>query len=88
MDKKKIENQKTVSDVNSNKKTFSDLNNKSWFRDGDKIKVGENFSKINSGEFDTLEIKDFLIGNPVKTFTIVITKDDKIYLLKSTRELR
>jgi len=78
MNKKKIENQKT----------FSDLNNKSWFRDGDNIKVGENFSKIHSGEFDTLEIKEIFVGNPVQTFTIIITKDDKIHLLKSSRELK
>ena len=78
MNKKKIENQKT----------FSDLNNKSWFRDGDNLKVGDNFGKIMAGEFQTLEVKEILFGNEIQTFTIVITKDDKIHLLKSSRELK
>jgi len=78
MNKKKIENQKT----------FSDLNNKSWFRDGDNIKVGDNFGKIMAGDFEILEVKEFLIGSPVQTFTIIITKDEKIHLLKSSRELK
>ena len=78
MNKKKIENEST----------FSDLNNKSWFRDGDNIKVGDNFGKIMGGEFQVLEVKEFLFGNPYQTFTIVITKDDKIHLLKSSRELK
>ena len=78
MSKKKIENERT----------FSDMSNKWWFKDGDNIKVGDNFQKIMNGESLTLEVKDILSGNPYQTFTIVITKDEKIYLLKSTRELK
>jgi hypothetical protein len=76
--KKKVENENT----------FSDLNNKSWFRDGDNIKVGDSFQKIMSGDSLTLEVKEILTGNSYQTFTIVITKDEKITLLKSSRELK
>jgi peroxiredoxin len=78
MNKKKIENVKT----------FSDLNSKSWFRDGDNIKVGDSFQKIMSGDSLTLEPKEILVGDTYQTFTIVITKDEKIHLLKSSRELK
>ena len=78
MTKKKIENQKT----------FSYLTNKSWFKDGDNIKVGENFSKIMNNEFETIEVKEVLFGNQYQTWNIVIDKTDKIHLLKSSRELK
>ena len=78
MSRKKIENEKT----------FSDLTIKSWFRDGDNIKVGDSFPKIMAGEFQNLEVKEVLFGNPYQTWKIVITKDDKIHLLKSSRELK
>jgi len=78
MTKKKIENQKT----------FSDLTNKSWFKDGDNIKVGENFSKIMNNEFETIEVKEVLFGSQYQTWNIVIDKTDKIHLLKSSRELK
>jgi hypothetical protein len=78
MKKTKIENQKT----------FSDLTNKSWFFDEENIKVGDNFPKIMSGESLTLEVKEILEGNPFHTWKIVITTDEKIYLLKTSRELK
>ncbi|GHU61043.1 hypothetical protein FACS189445_2550 [Spirochaetia bacterium] len=72
-----------------NVKTFSDFQIKSWFVDENKnIKVGDNLSKIMSGECETLEIKEVLHGEPYKTWKIVITTDDKIYLLKTSRELK
>ena len=46
--KKKIENEKT----------FLDLTNKSWFKDGENIKVGDNFPKIISGESQSLEVRE------------------------------
>ena len=73
---------------NENQKTFSDLTTKSWFTDGQSIKIGDDFSKIMSGEFLTLEVKETLIGEQVNTWKIVITTDDKTYLLKSSRELK
>jgi len=78
MNKKKIENVKT----------FSDFSNKSWFKDGDNIKVGESFQKIMSGESELLQVKEILFGNPFQTWNIIITKDDKIHLLKTSRELK
>jgi len=69
-------------------KTFSDLTNKSWFKDGDNIKVGDSFSKMLAGESKLLEVKDVLNGEQFQTWQIVIAKDEKIYLLKSSRELK
>ena len=72
-----------------NQKTFSDLTNQSWFRDGNNIiKVGKDFSKIMSGDYLTLEVKETLIGEHFQTWKIVITNDDKINLLKTSRELK
>ena len=71
-----------------NGKTFSDLTNKSWFKDGDNIKVGDSFSKMLAGESKLLEVKEVLYGEQFQTWIIVITKDEKIYLLKTSRELK
>ena len=71
-----------------NQKLFSDFTNQSWFREGDNIKVGKDFSKIMSGESQTLEVKEILEGEQYQTWKIVITKDDKIHLLKTSRELK
>ena len=78
MSKKKIENENT----------FSDLTVKSWFKDGENIKVGDNFPKIMSGEFQIIEVKEILSGSQYQTWKIVINKNDKIHLLKSSRELK
>ena len=74
--------------VNENENTFSDLTNLSWFREGDTVKVGENFPKIMKGEFHTIEIKEILSGSQYQTWKIVIDKNDKVHLLKSSRELK
>ena len=79
-DKNKVEN--------VDQKTFSDVTNKSWFSDGEKIKIGENLTEIMSGNSQTLEVKEVLVGENFKTWKIVITTDDKIHLLKSSRELK
>ena len=72
-----------------NVKTFSDYTNKSWFKDSDNIiKVGDSFQKINAGEFETLEVKEILVGKLYQTWIVVVTKDDKIHLLKTSRELK
>ncbi|MCL2293526.1 MAG: hypothetical protein FWC36_01465 [Spirochaetes bacterium] len=73
---------------NENQKTFSDLTNKSWFQDGNTIKVGDSFQKIISSEFQLLDVKEVLVGDPFSTWKIIITTDDKIHLLKSSRELK
>ena len=65
-----------------NGKTFSDLTNKSWFKDGDNIKVGDSFQKIMAGESTILEVKEIYHGVEYQTWQIVITKDEKIHLLK------
>jgi hypothetical protein len=74
--------------VNENERSFSDLTNKSWFMDGENIRIGENLSKIMTGESVSLIVKEILPGNPYQTWKIVIDKNDKIHLLKSSRELK
>jgi len=69
-------------------KTFTVLLTKSWFIDGQKIKVGESLSDIMSGKPQVIEFKEILIGDKFKTFKIVIDKEDKIYLMKSNKELK
>ena len=71
-----------------NGKTFSDLTSKSWFKDGDNIKVGDSFQKIMAGESKLLEVKEIYNGTEYQTWQIVIAKDDKVYLLKTSRELK
>ena len=73
---------------NESEKTFSDLTNKSWFKDGDTIKVGDSLTQIMTNEFQSVEVKDIFVGDTFRTWKIVIDKADKIYLLKSSRELR
>ena len=80
MEVKKIETQ----DV----KKFLDLTNKSWFPKGNDILFGDNFSSIHEGKFETLEVKEILEGQPYHTWKIVITVEDKVYLLKTSRELK
>ena len=73
---------------NENEKTFSDLTNKSWFKDGDVIKVGDSFPNIMKGDCETIEVKEVLSNDQYRTWKIAIDKGDKTYLLKSSRELR
>ena len=73
---------------NEDGKTFSDLSDKSWFKEGDNIKIGDSFQKIMAGESTLLEVKEIYNGVEYQTWKIVITKDDKIYLLKTSRELK
>ena len=69
-------------------KTFSVLTDKMWFIDKDKIKVGNSMSEIISGKTQTIDIKEILVGENYKTWNIVIDKDDKYYLLKTSKELK
>jgi len=78
MGKKPIENQEK----------FTDLLTKSWFTDGQKIKYGDSPLEIMSGKSTVIDIKKILIGEKLKTLKIVIDKEDKVYLLKSNKELK
>jgi len=69
-------------------KTFTDLTTKRWFIDGQKIKIGNSFTEINSGKVTVIEIKEFLEGDLSKTWKIAVDKEDKIYLLKKSGELK
>lgn len=73
---------------NENQKTYSDLTNKMWFTDSDKIKIGESMAEILSGKVKIIDVKEILVGETYQTWKIVIDKSDKIYLLKTSRELK
>jgi hypothetical protein len=74
-------------DEGMNEKTFQDLTEKSWFWDGENIKIGDNFARIMANEFQVLEVKEVLHGEPVKTWKIVQTQDGQFYLIKTSKEL-
>ena len=70
------------------RKTFEDITSKFWFVDEGKIKVSDSASNILKGQCSTLDVKEIYHGKPSNTWRIVMTKDDKIHLLKSARELK
>jgi len=78
MSKKKTENEKT----------FSDLTHKSWFKNGDAVKVGDSMANIMNGEVQSIEVKEIFVGDEFRTWKIVIDREDKIHLLKTSRELK
>jgi hypothetical protein len=78
--KKKIENE--------NVKKFSDYSNKSWVMEDKTIKAGESALKIISGVVETIEVKEIFYGDPWQTFRIVIDQTDKVFLIKTSRELK
>jgi hypothetical protein len=41
-----------------------------------------------SGESETVEVKEILHGDQYKTWILVIDTADKIYLLKTSKELK
>jgi hypothetical protein len=73
-----------------NVKKFSDFSNKSWIMENDSqtINVADSALKLMKGEADTIEVKDILHGDPWQTWRIVIDNNDKLYLLKTSRELK
>jgi hypothetical protein len=74
--------------VDEDRKKFNDLTFKSWVMDEGILKVGESGVKLMKGDCETLEIKDTYYGEPSNTWRIVITTDDKLHLLKSSREVK
>ena len=79
---------KRTKTTDENQKTFFDLTRKLWFIDDKKIRVGENMSELLSGKSQFLDVKEVLTGDPIQTWKIVITTDDKIHILKSSREIK
>jgi hypothetical protein len=71
-----------------NVKTFFDWAWKSWIKEDNKIKIGDTALKIMSGESETVEVKEILHGDQYKTWILVIDTADKIYLLKTSKELK
>ena len=80
--KKKIENE--------NVRKFSDFSNKSWLveNDGQTINVAESALKLMKGESSKIEVKEILHGDPWQTWRIIIDQNDKLFLLKTSRELK
>jgi hypothetical protein len=73
-----------------NVKKFSDFSNQSWIieTDGKIINVADSALKLMKGEGDKIEVKDILHGDPWQTWRLVIDNNDKLYLLKTSRELK
>jgi hypothetical protein len=73
-----------------NVKKFSDFSNKSWIieTDGNIINVADSALKLMKGEGDKIEVKDILYGDHWQTWRLVIDNSDKLYLLKTSRELK
>jgi hypothetical protein len=75
---------------NKNVKTFFDWANKSWIMENENktIKTGDTALKIMSGECQSIQIKDVLYRDQFKTWILIIDIEDKIYLLKMSKELK
>jgi hypothetical protein len=71
-----------------NEKTFSDRTLDSWFYNENNIKIGKSFAAIMKGESETLEVKEIIVGDTSQSWFIVVTTDDKLHLLKTSRELK
>jgi hypothetical protein len=86
---KKTERAETEEKTVKERKTFTDKTFALWFVDDEgKIRIGQSLSKIMKGECETLEAKDIFFGEPSNTWRIVVSVDDRVYLLKSAKELK
>jgi hypothetical protein len=76
--------------ANEDARKFQDAAHRSWLMetDGKRVKAGDTAGKIMAGECDTLEVKELLYGDPWNTWRILITPDNALHLLKTSRELR
>jgi hypothetical protein len=74
----------------NNVKKFSDFSNKSWLFENDTqiINVADSALKLMKGETTKIEVKEILYGDPWQTWRIIIDNNDKIYLLKTSKELK
>ena len=73
-----------------NVKKFSDFSNKSWLVENDSqiINVADSALQLMKGEVTKIEVKEILHGDPWQTWRIIIDKNDNIFLLKTSRELK
>jgi hypothetical protein len=71
-----------------NVNTFSDWANRSWIIEDKTIKTGDTALKVMKGECETIQIKDILYGDQYRTWILVIDTSEKIYLLKTSKELK
>jgi hypothetical protein len=74
--------------ADENIKKFSDLSNKAWIAEDNVIKVGDSALKVMKGESETITAKEIFYGEPWQTFRIIIDQQDKVFLLKTSRELK
>ena len=82
-------NQEIITEtVETENKTFLVLTDKLWFIDKEQIKVGKSMSEILSGVNQEIDIKEILVGENYKTWTIVIDTEDKMFLLKTSKQLK
>jgi hypothetical protein len=75
--------------LDENIKHFKDHSLRSWVaEDDDNIKVGDSFKDIMSDNYDVIEVKEVIYGEPARSWRLVIAKDDSVHLLKTSRELK
>jgi hypothetical protein len=73
---------------NEDVKTFDDFSNQYWYNDGEKIMVGNDFKAIVAGDCQTLIPKEIIYGAPAKTWRLIVTVDDKLHLIKTSKQLK
>ena len=85
----KIDRKEKKENTDENRKTFEDETFSSWYTEDDgNIKIGVSLARIMKGECETISVRDMFYGDKSNTWRIVITTDDKMILLKSSRELK
>jgi hypothetical protein len=82
-----MQNSKKDKKFEGETREFHDFSEKSWYMKEGVIKAGDVFSDIMEGKFQTVEVKEILFGANVKTWQIVIAKDEKVYLFKTSKDL-
>jgi hypothetical protein len=66
---------------------FHDFTEKAWYMKDGMIKAGDGFSEIMEGQSVAIEVKEVFYGAVVKTWLIVIARDEKVYLFKTSKDL-
>jgi len=75
--------------LDENRKTFEDKTLNSWYTDDKgKVKIGESLAKIMKGDCETVDVRENYYGEPSNTWRIITTNDNRMILLKSSRELK
>jgi len=76
-------------EIAEERKTFEDKTFSRWLMDEEgTITVGASTAKIMKGDCETFKAKEIYYGDVSNTWRIIVTTDDRIVLLKSSRDLK